>query len=242
MLDRLDRGAQVGRDHGPAHGLCLDHHAAERFRLGRGMDDHVGQHQRRWHIMAFTHQTQPVGNAQRFGLADQAGGIAPSPLVRSHQHATHIAAGQARQRLDQHRLSLPTRQPPGQQHDRGPVGQPPIQCQPRHPMTRDRAWIEHRGVNAAWNDPDPRGVSAMLPVDQVSDEAAGHDHPLAVRHDRVVAALERQVLVVGAVIRGDEMRAGAPAGQARGPGRRARPGVDDCRALCTDKSLQPRCI
>ena len=185
------------------------------------MDDHVGEQQRRRHILTLTHQTHPIGNAQRFGLADQSGGIAPSSLVRSHQHAAHVAAGQARQGLDQHGLPLPARQPPRQQYDRGPVGQPPLQGQSRHSMTSDRVRIEHRWVHAARNDPDPRWVGVMLPVDQVGNEAAGRDHPLAMRHDRVIAALERQVLVVGAMVRGNEMCPSALAGQAGRPGRRA---------------------
>ena len=67
VLDRLDRTAMIGRDHRPRHRLRLDHHPAERLRLGRGVNDQIGQHQRRRHVVALAGEAQPTGDAEPLG-------------------------------------------------------------------------------------------------------------------------------------------------------------------------------
>ena len=144
-----------------------------------GMHDDVRQHQRRRHVVALAGETQPIGDAQRLGLTDQARRVALAPLVRSHQHAAHVAPRHPGQRLDQHRLPLPTRQPAGQQHDQRAIRQPPRLRQPLHPIARYDCRIEPRGIDAARDDPDPGGIGPVARHDQLGDEAACGDHPLA---------------------------------------------------------------
>ena len=92
MLHRLHRAAEIGGDHRPPHRLRLDHHAAERLGLRRGVHHDIGQHQRRRHVVALADETQPVGDAQRLGLTDQArrysaGAPGPSRPARSTRRA-----------------------------------------------------------------------------------------------------------------------------------------------------------
>ena len=198
MLHRLDRPAEIGGDHRPAHRLRLDHHPAERLGLRRGVHDDIGQHQRRRHVVALAGEAQPVGNAQRLGLTDQARGVAPAPLVRSHQHAAHVAPRHPRQRLDQHRLPLPAGQPAraAARPAHHPAAATPAPAAPSD--RRDTAAGSNTaGIDAARDDPDARGIDPVARHDQLGDEAACRDHPLALRHHRVVAALERQVLAIG---------------------------------------------
>ena len=102
VLDRLHRAAEIGGDHRARHRLRLDHHAAERLGLGRGVHHHVRQLQRRRHVVALADQAHPVGDAQRLRLAHQRGGVATAALVGADQHGNRVAARQPGQRRDQH--------------------------------------------------------------------------------------------------------------------------------------------
>ena len=163
-----------------------------------GVHDDVRQHQRRRHVVALADQAQPVGNAERLGLTDQPLGVAAAALVRPDQHAAHVAPGHARERLDQHRLPLPARSAaPAAARPSAPSGSRHACASRAIRSPDDRVRIEHRRIDAARNDPDARRIGPVARHDQLGDEAAGRDHPLALRHHRVVAALERQVLAVG---------------------------------------------
>ena len=205
------------------------------------MHHDVGQHQRRRHVVALAGETQPIGDTQRLGLTDQARRIAFAPLVRAHQHAAHIAPRHPGQCLDQHRLALPARQPAGQQQRPAhhPAAATPAPAAPSDRPTRrpdrTRAGSTPRGMTRMRVGSVPWRATIML-----GDEAAGRDHPLALRHHRVVAALERQVLAVGAVVGGDEVRAGAPAGEPGRPRRRARACMHDRHPLRPDQRREPR--
>ena len=118
------------------------------------------------------------------------------------------------------------------------VGHPHRLRHARDAVGGDGVGIEHHRIDAARNDPDPRRIDLVLPAYHLGDVMAGGDHDLAFGHDRVVAALERQVLAVNAVIGGDEMRAGALAGEPGGPRRRARAGVHEGDVLGADQRLQ----
>ncbi len=108
-----------------------------------------------------------------------------------------------------------------------------------HPRRGHRVRIEHRRIDAARDDPDTGGIDAVPHLDHARDMPADGDHQRAPRHHRVVAPLERQILVVAAVIGGYELHPGPARGDPCGPGRRARPGMHDVHPLATDHLPQP---
>ena len=143
-------------------------------------------------------------------VAPARGDTPRGPGRRRPARSAESRRGRARaMRLDQHRLALPAREPARQHDDRHAVRQRAMRC---------ASWImrsasPRRGsniveVDAARDDRARGRRSAPYSAAHMSrDEFRDRDHPLAARHDRVVAALERVPRVVGAVERGDEMRA-----------------------------------
>ncbi len=233
-LHRLHRAAVVGRDHRAAHRLRLDHHAAERLGLDGGVDDDIGEHEGGRHVVAVADDAQIDAPAPRRLLQFAGEGFVLGGLA--HQHADRVAPGQ---RLDEDRLALPAREPPGQHDHRPPPRQPPLPRQRAHPFRRDRSSVEQRRIDAAMDHPDALGGDPVAAFQQVRDEAADRDHPLAARHYRVVLALAREI-AVGAVIGRHEAHPGAPRRQPGGPGGRTGAGVHDPHPLGADQRLQPR--
>ena len=226
LLHRLARGAEVGGDHRPGHGLRLDHRAAEGFRVGGGVDHHVGQQQRRGHVLGVAAEAHPFAEAE---FAD-ARGERPAQAALAHQQRDRVA-GQPRHRVEQHRLALPARQPAGQHHHRAALRHVPRPAERGDAGRRHGGGVEAPLVHAARDDAQPRRIGAVAGAQVLGDEAADGDDALAARHDGVVEALARPALVVGAVVGGDEVRAGAPRRQQRRPGRGAGAGVDDADLL-----------
>ena len=102
----------------------------------------------------------------------------------------------------------------------------------------DGVGIVNDGVDAARNDPDAVGGDLVLALDDAGHVMAGGDDDLALGHDGIVTALERQVLVINAVVSGNEMRARAPAGKLGGLGRRAGAGVDNGHFLGANNGFE----
>ena len=118
------------------------------------MDDDVRQFQRRRHIVALARQAQPAGNAQGFCLAKHGGGIAPAPLIGSHEDAEHVGSLQACQRPISTVCPFQRGEPPGQQHDRSPLRQTPGGRASRANVRRYAA-----GSNTAGST--PRGITRI---------------------------------------------------------------------------------
>ena len=152
----------------------------------------------------------------RLGHGGQLGGVAARrPWSDADQHAAHVRAGAgAPARRSAPPAPSSASAGPGSSDDPMAVRQPPCLGQPRDPLARSPRRVEHQWVHAARDHPDARRIGrrcrAMISP-AMKWLIAITRSPL--RHHRVVAALERQVLAVGAVIGGDEMRPGAPRGQ-----------------------------
>ena len=137
-------------------------------------------------------------------------------------------------------MTFPLRQPPRQHHDRHVFGDPPRAQQPHHPLARHGHRIEHFRIHTPWDQPYPARINTMPLFDQPGDETARDDHSLACRHYRIVAALERQVLIVSAVPGGHEMCAGTAARHPGRPRRRTRARMHDIHSFrANDRREQP---
>jgi hypothetical protein len=63
------------------------------------MHHDVRQTIRRRHIIALSHQPQPIGNAAAGRLLLQLPGVVVAPLMRAHQHGHHVAAAEPDNRV-----------------------------------------------------------------------------------------------------------------------------------------------
>ena len=235
VLDRLRRRRR-GRWRSPAGPSPAPRSPRGRTPPARSrLDHHVGQHQRRRHVVASP--ASAAGRRRRaVRAADQLRRIARRPWSDADQHAAHIRRGQPRECLDQHALPFQRESRPGSMttaHARPAAAMP--RASRRDAFAADRVRIEGAGST-------PRGMTRMragsTPWRATIRSAmkwlmAITRSPL--RHHRVVAALDGHVLAVGAVISGDELRPGAARGEPGRPGRRARAGMDDVDLLGADQ-------
>ena len=108
------------------------------------------------------------------------------------------------------------------------------------PLPGDRLGRERVEVDAAGDHPQPVVSDAVALADVGGDVLRHRDHPVASRHDAVVAVLEKtRAAAIDAVEGGDERDAAALRGIAAAPGGGARMRMDQLHALLLRKALQP---
>src|SRR6185437_2202099 len=90
----------------------------------------------------------------------------------------------------------------------------------------DRLWIEDSQVDTARNHADAGRIDRVPGLHEIGDVVTCGDDDAAARHDRIVLALQREGLVIGAMIGGDEWHARALAREPGRPGRSTRSGMD----------------
>ena len=132
-------------------------------------------------------------------------------LLAADQDAAYIAPGEPGDRLDEIEPAFPPGQPARQHGDSKSIWDPPAQRELGNLLTPNPARVEAGEIDAARDRAQPVGLDPIGFSDMLADEVRDRDHPVAARHHRIVAVLERQIGVVGVM----ECRDEAPAGGAR---------------------------
>ena len=212
--------------------FCGD--AAERFRVGRGRDNHVRQHVGGGHVPARAGQMDDSFGADPGDLGFQFVPVCCTALVVADQQDADIGAGKAAGRFDQDALAFPARQPPRQHDDGRIVGQPPCLGKLDHPFGGNRVRIETVHVDSAGDDADFFAGRAVVFFDMASDKFGDRDHALSLRHDRVIGLLGGIAEII-CPVKGRHEGHAAPLGRAAGaPCRRPTAGVNDRNIMGPD--------
>jgi hypothetical protein len=142
-------------------------------------------------------------------------------LAKALANATGEAVGLLKlsDRTKQHELSLPPAQPARQQHQPLVLLHVPTSAQRGHAIRVDLGRIEVAKIDAARDGGQPLGRIGLAHMVRRPLRVGNDD--VALRHHRIVPALERALGPIDAVIGRDERDAAAPRGQERAPRWRA---------------------